>query len=165
MALPPLAELDADLVPRLGRALADAAEAALAAAALDDASDLVREATGHTFVTATGELVADLPRDARRIALAAALRVVRNPEGLVTENVDDYAYRRTDTTPGAGGGAYLTEDERRTLSGLRAGGTSGLWTLGITRDVAGLASDYRPVAGGSDMPFFAVDDPILGGIG
>lgn len=121
---PPLATIE-DLEARLGREFA-AADLARAAAVLDDASALVRDEAGKTWLDDAGDLTV-VPASIRAVVLRVSERTVRNPGGFSSESAGDYSYQRT----GVEGGVYLTEAERQIIR--RAAGRSGLWTQPITR--------------------------------
>lgn len=57
-----------------------------------------------------------VPTKARAIALEAAGRAWRNPDGYSSETVDDYTYRRDAATRAAG--VYLTDSEIEDLIGV-----------------------------------------------
>lgn len=48
-----------------------------------------------------------------QVVSAMVIRVLRNPEGKRSEQIDDYAYTRDASV--AGGGLYLSEEEERLL--------------------------------------------------
>lgn len=58
----------------------------------------------------------DLSADLVRVMVTAVLRVMKNPDGLSQESIDDYTYRRDEAT--SAGLLYFTEDE---LDGLVPG--------------------------------------------
>lgn len=60
---------------------------------------------------AAGTLSADLAGD---VAVNMVIRRMKNPDGLRSEQVDDYRYVRDDVV--ASGEMYLTDQERRKLS-------------------------------------------------
>jgi hypothetical protein len=129
--LPPLAEVS-DLEKRLERTFSDGAETERAEAVLDDASELVREASGKDWVNPDDPSAITAPRIVRLITLRVAERAVRNPEGFSSESAGDYSYQRNGLTDS--GGLYLTDQEREMLR--RAAGKNGLWTQRITRGEA-----------------------------
>lgn len=129
--LPPLAEVP-DLEKRLERAFADGPETDRAEAVLDDASDLVRDASGKDWVDPANPNAIKAPRIVKLITVRVAERAIRNPEGFSSESAGDYSYQRNGVTDG--GGLYLTDRERETLR--KAAGKSGLWTQQVTRGEA-----------------------------
>ncbi len=85
-------------------------EAAWLILSLTDA--LVREVAG---------VVADpAPPRVRAVALEVAARAYRNPEGAVSESIDDYSYSRSASTAAAG--VYLTDAERNILREVSGAG-------------------------------------------
>jgi len=68
---------------------------------------------------AAGKLDVDL---VKHIAVAMVLRKMRNPDGLRTEQLEDYAYTRDSAL--SDGSIYLSADERRMLLGRGAGAFS-----------------------------------------
>lgn len=110
MALPPLADVS-DLGVRLGVTLAGP-DAARAGAALDDASALIREATGLAWSADGTTLDSSLPPAVVTIALAVARRVYENPSGFASETIGSYSYTRSRAEQS---GLYLTDEERRAL--------------------------------------------------
>src|SRR4051812_31726872 len=57
-----------------------------------------------------------VPTRMRAIALEVAARAYRNPNGYSSETIDDYTYRRDNSTQQAG--VYLTDAERMELLAL-----------------------------------------------
>ena len=122
----PLADVP-DLEARPGREFSDE-ETTRAAALLDDASALVRDVAGKTWIDPeTGERL-PVPGSIRWVVLRAAERAVRNPEGFSAESAGDYSYQRTGVQPGI----HLTENEEKVIR--RAVGRRGVWTQGVTRN-------------------------------
>jgi len=124
--LPPLADVE-DLSYRMGREFTSE-ELPRIEAALDDASALVRDEAGKTWVDPLTGLVTDLPASIRTVVLRMAERVVRNPQGFKSESAGDYSY---DRGPGEDD-VYLTDKERAIIR--RALGKTGLWTQRVERD-------------------------------
>jgi hypothetical protein len=103
---------------------------ARAQAALDDASALVRQAVGTTYLDEDGvTLLATVPEIVASITLQCALRGFLNPpDGLRQTNLDGYgeSFER--------GGIYLTSDERSTLAAVPISGSrKGLTVISTTR--------------------------------
>ncbi|HVL82689.1 MAG TPA: Gp19/Gp15/Gp42 family protein [Pseudonocardia sp.] len=120
----PLADVH-ELEARLGRVFTGE-ETARAAALLDDASALVRDEAGLTWVGDDG-LLTVVPAAVRAVVLKAAERAARNPDGFRSESAGDYSYQRGDAEPGV----FLTDAERRIVR--RSVGRGGLWTQPTTR--------------------------------
>ncbi|MBA0054292.1 hypothetical protein E0L36_26605 [Streptomyces sp. AJS327] len=112
----PLSTVEA-LSARLGEALTGADEA-MAEAALNDASALVR----HYGLPWPDP--ASAPAVAVSVTLAAAERRMRNPEGFRMEMLGAYQYQRPASTPT---GVALTPDEIRMLQSLA--GFSGIHSV------------------------------------
>lgn len=121
--VPPLASVH-DLVDRLGREIDDA-ERARAEAALADASALVRE-------EARQEWAAGAPAAVEAVVLTAALRVMRNPEGISSETIGPYSYRRREQDVDV----YLSEAEKNIVRRYRTRSRP-LWTQATTRYESG----------------------------
>lgn len=127
MALPPLATPE-DLEYRIGREFTDA-ELPRVEAALDDASALVRNEAGQTWIDALTGLVTGLPDAIKTVVLRVAERVIRNPQGFRSESAGDYSFQRYDSDEG---GPYLTDREIAIIR--KAMGRTGLWTQPLERD-------------------------------
>lgn len=88
------------------RPLTDA-QTVVAAALLGDAAALLRaRVAGLDDRLDDGTLDPDL---VRQVTCAMVLRVLRNPDGKASEQVDDYAWRRADTA--ADGRLTVTDEE------------------------------------------------------
>lgn len=110
MSLPALAPVSA-LEERLGVPVGSLAGEDLTRAErnLEDASNLVRSETGIAWLTAPDTPTA--PDSIVVVVLQAAKRVFLNPDGLTSESVEGYAWQTDQQSMGA----YLTEDELRTV--------------------------------------------------
>jgi len=100
-----------------------------AESALDEASEIVREESGNTWVDPVNPTVVTAPRIIKIIVLRVAERKLRNPDGLSSETAGDYSYQRNGV--GADGGLYLTPWEIKVLN--KQVGKTGLWTQPTTR--------------------------------
>jgi Gp19/Gp15/Gp42-like protein len=121
----PLASVS-DLEARLGRTFAGD-ETTRALALLDDASALVRDVAGKTWINPDTGALQPVPGTIRWVVLRATERAVRNPDGFSSESAGDYSYQRVGVEPGV----YLTEGEERAIR--RGVGKTGLWTQPTTR--------------------------------
>ena len=85
---------------------------------LDDAWVMLRRHFTALGVNIETLIAADavLADDVVRVMVTAVLRVMKNPDGLVQESIDDYTYRRDEAT--AAGLLYFTDPE---LDGLVPG--------------------------------------------
>lgn len=145
--LPPLASLD-DLEVRAGRQ----DEVARAEAVLVDASNLVRDEAGKTWVDDLGAL-AGVPDMVATLVLKVAKRAIDNPEGLTAETYPEYAWRKD----GAEDGVYLTDKECKIAR--RLGGRTGLWTQQTTRRSAECDTVFVEDQFGFELfPLYATDD-------
>lgn len=66
-----------------------------------------------------------------QVQCAMVLRVLRNPDGKLEEQIDDYRYRRDSAT--STGVLYLTDAELALL-GAGDAGSDGAWTIRSTAD-------------------------------
>lgn len=135
--LPPFATLE-DLAQRRPGGVGDHARAA---AALDDASTLIRAETGKNWVDANdaAKLAADLPPIIQAVTCSVARRVIDNPDGIQTEALGSYSV----TLANASGDVYLTKTERRLVR--KAAGLSEIWTQPTTRDPDNLGTETASV--------------------
>ncbi|HET7386852.1 MAG TPA: hypothetical protein VFJ19_09355 [Nocardioidaceae bacterium] len=83
-----------------------------------DTTDLLAGLVEGLIVGEVGAVADPPPSGVRAVALEATARAYRNPDGLVSESIDDYTWRRDSSTPGA----YLTGQEIRRLH-VAVGGT------------------------------------------
>ena len=120
--LPPLASVAA-FEKRLGLSpgTLQGADLARAEAALEDASALVRDEAGRSWVDEDGAVTA--PPAIVTVTLKAARRAYVNPNGFQSEQTGPFAYQ----LPRGETGVDLTEAERRVVR--RAAGRHGLGTL------------------------------------
>jgi hypothetical protein len=95
-----------DVEVRLGRALTEV-EQRQVSAWLDDV-----ESTIKSRIPTLDDLVAGgslLAATVRKVEAAAVIRVLRNPDGKLTERIDDYSWTRNAST--SSGALSLTDDE------------------------------------------------------
>lgn len=117
-----------DVETRLGRTFpTESPELARVAALLDDASALVRDVAGTTWIVAEVARPDLVPATIRYVVLRAVERAIRNPDGFSAESDGDYSYQRTGVEPGV----YLTPGEEKAIR--RAMGKTGLWTQPLER--------------------------------
>ncbi|MEU1421477.1 Gp19/Gp15/Gp42 family protein [Kitasatospora sp. NPDC005751] len=98
----------ADLADRLGRDLTTT-ETRQAAALLHDATAIILDRFPRYATTPTDASTA--------VCAAMVLRVLRNPDGKRSEQIDDYSY--TVDSARSAGELYLTEHEVETLRPIR----------------------------------------------
>lgn len=115
--------LVSDLETRLGVSPGSLAgpDLARASATLDDVSALVIAEGDATWTSVT------VPATVKVIALRAAVRAYRNPEGFVSESLGDYSFRLAD---GEQTGLYLTDAERDLIRRAAGIAGEGLWSVG-----------------------------------
>lgn len=144
--LPPLATLD-ELEVRIG----PQEDEARAEAVLVDASNLIRDEAGKTWLD---ELeVSTAPDMIVTLALKVAARAIENPSGYTSETYPEYAWRKD----GAEDGVYLTDKECRIVR--RIAGKNGLWTQPLTRLDAGSDTLFVDDQFGLEpFPMYADDD-------
>lgn len=104
----------------------DAGENAVRAA-IEDASALVRDTAGLTWVDDDGELE-DLPDIVVTITANCAVRALTNPTGIESESVGPFSVSHSTS---AGSGVYLTKKDESRLKAL-TGGSDGFWTQQLT---------------------------------
>lgn len=115
-----------DIEARLGRTFVDD-ELGRVVALLEDASALVRDEAGRTWIDPTTGALTGVPGSIRAVVLRMVERAVRNPQGFSSESAGDYSYQRNNVDQGV----YLTDAERAIIR--RACGRTGLWTQPVTR--------------------------------
>lgn len=92
-------------------------------ALLDDAwSILLSRAPTLQARMDSGVLSVDL---VRTVVVSMVLRVLRNPDGKISETIDDYTYRRSDAV--ASGSLYVSDDELALLEPTAT--SSGAFTI------------------------------------
>ena len=107
-AIPP------DVEDRIGRTL-DPTQMAQVEAWLDDVEALIRlRIPTLTDLVSSGKIPLGI---VVMVECAAVIRVARNPDGKLTERIDDYSWTRDTST--ASGRLYLTDEEWAMLSPLQ----------------------------------------------
>lgn len=139
----PLADIT-DIEARLGRTFSGE-EHTRVEALLDDASALVRDEAGITWIDPGTGLLTTVPGSIRAVVLRSVERAVRNPQGFSAESAGDYSYQRTNVEPGV----YLTDSERQIIR--RATGRTGLWTQPVTRGDEYLATVWAEDSFGCEL--------------
>lgn len=154
MALPALAELG-DLTAAIGGQV----DFARAQADLDEASALIRDDAGVTWLNESGDATVDVPDIVRVIALRVARRGYLNPTAatqLTAGDVSTSHYVRSESA------IYLTDDERTRIR--RAAGTATLSTGFVSvaterGDLAGSVTTWVPTVDGPPFPWYGGDVP------
>lgn len=139
----PLADIT-DIEARLGRTFSGD-EHTRVEALLDDASALVRDEAGITWIDPETGLLTTVPGSIRAVVLRSVERAVRNPQGFSAESAGDYSYQRTNVEPGV----YLTDSERQIIR--RATGRTGLWAQPVTRGDEYLATVWAEDSFGCEL--------------
>lgn len=121
-------------------------------ALLDDASALVYDATGQTFLDAEDNQV--VPGAVLAIVVAAARRAFENPSGFQSETFGDYTWRGGVV---GSSGVYLTKEERQVC--LRATGSSAIGTIGLEGYLtAPSVGQFVPCGDGDEVLYFAENE-------
>ncbi len=115
----------------------DADEERIAAAALEDASDLARAYGRESWLSATSA-----PRLVRTLVLRAVARYMNNPEGFVQSRAGDETLIWSDKIGDNAGTVYFTRDEIALLAEL-AGKTKGFTSI----QTVAWDSTYSPQSG------------------
>lgn len=145
--LPPLTTLS-ELEVRIG----PQDEAARAEAVLVDASNLVRDEAGKSWVD-DADVVTGVPDMIVTLVLKVAKRAIDNPDGLTGETYPEYAWRKD----GAEDGVYLTDKECKIVR--RLAGRTGLWTQPTTRRSTDCDTVFVEDQFGCELfPMYAIDD-------
>lgn len=111
-----------DVSTRLGRPITDAEEIAQVTAWLADVEAMIL-----ARIPDLDELVADGSPSAAVVAMVeanAVIRKIRNPDGKVSEGIDDYNYRLNENA--RKGELFLTDEE---WALLLPGAANGAWTI------------------------------------
>lgn len=133
--VPPLASF-ALFVRKLGYTPEDT-ERGRAEDLLDDASELIRDVAGVTWLTTGTNALADVPRRVARICVEAAYRAFSNPEGLTQRTIGDSS-KAWDRSGREGGEiVYLTTEEEKAVRKAGGGGSFVAVTL-----VSPYSADY-----------------------
>ncbi|GGK89203.1 hypothetical protein [Mangrovihabitans endophyticus] len=122
MADRPTLASDAQLYAKIGYTPAGD-EATRATGCLVDASELIRDEAGKTWLNEAGDEVEDVPPRVQRICVAAAYRAFANPEGLSQRSIADSSKSYDRTGREGGEDVYLTDREIRAVR-RAAGGSS-----------------------------------------
>lgn len=116
---PPLADFEM-LVRKLGYT-PEETERDRAEGLLDEASEMIRDVAGKTWLT-TANALDNVPRRVARICVSAAYRAFVNPEGLTQRSIGDSAKSYDRTKREGGEDVYLTEAEQAAVK--KAAGSS-----------------------------------------
>lgn len=119
--VPPLASFEL-FTRKLGYTPEDT-EADRAETLLDDASELIRDVAGKTWLVAGTNALDDVPRRVARICVEAAFRAFENPYGLTQRTIGDSSKAYDRAGREGGEAVYLTKDEEDAIR-KAAGGSS-----------------------------------------
>lgn len=122
-----------------------------AEAALKDASALVRDVAGKTWVDDEGALEDDIPDGIVSVVIAAAKRCFINPDGVRSESIDNFQTNYATSSPDV----YLTNTERQRVRQLA--GKTGLWTQPTTRGEIETDTIFVEVEEGGKLPLLSRD--------
>lgn len=131
--VPPLASFGA-LVKKLGYTPEDE-ERDRAEDLLDEASELIRDVAGKTWLVTGSNALDDVPRRVRSICVAAAYRAMGNPEGLSQRTIGDSSKAYDRAGREGGEAVYLTTDEERAV--IKAAGGSSFVAVTLTSPYSG----------------------------
>ena len=115
--LPSLATV-ADIEAHIGHTIYDPAEQTRAQALLNDASALVRHASGASYMLEDGSALGEIPDIVVMVTCTAALRAWYNPAGIEAAQLGAVSVRY--------GGAWLSQAERDMLATLPPNNVGGL---------------------------------------
>lgn len=88
-------------------------------ALIQDASDMLEDAAERAGVTRPASPTARWERTYTRIVVGMVRRVLRNPDGYLSERIDDYEYRRSD--PATAGELYVATEDIDALRPITTG--------------------------------------------
>lgn len=108
----PWVAVQADDITKRWRPLTDA-ETEIVPAIILDAQDMVEDAAAELGITEPDQNDDRRRRKYIRIVATMVKRVLMNPEGYLTEGVDDYTYRRDSAV--SSGALYVTDEEIESL--------------------------------------------------
>jgi hypothetical protein len=89
---------------------------------LDEASELIRDVAGKSWLATGTNALVEVPRRVARICVAAAARAFENPEGLTQRVIGDSTKGYDRTGREGGEVVYLTDEEERAV--MKAAGSS-----------------------------------------
>jgi hypothetical protein len=119
--VPPLASFEL-FTRRLGYT-PEETEAERAEDLLDDASELIRDVAGMTWLVANTNALDAVPRRVARICVSAALRAFENPFALSQRTIGDSSKAYDRAGREGGEAVYLTEAEEKAVRKAAGGGS------------------------------------------
>lgn len=117
----------------------DDAERDRAEGLLDEASELIRDVAGKTWLDPDLGIPVDVPRRVARICVAVAKRGFENPEGLTQRVIGDSSKGYDRTGREGGEAVYLTAEEESAI--LKAAGLSGFQSVTLVSAYSGESLD------------------------
>lgn len=137
--LPPLAPFDR-LANKLGATVDDFDDVEFDRGCylLDEASEMIRDVAGKTWVDEDTGALTEVPRRVARICVAAAARAFNNPEGLAQRTIGDSSKSYDRTGREGGEVVYLTDAEKADIV-KAAGGGVGFQSVTLTSPYSGEA--------------------------
>jgi len=126
--VPPLASFDM-LVRKLGYT-PEGGEAERAEGLLDDASELIRDVAGKTWLVANTNALDEVPRRIRSICVEAAFRAFDNPWGLSQRTIGDSSKAYDRAGREGGEAVYLTDAEEKAVR--KAAGSGSFVSVTLT---------------------------------
>lgn len=126
--VPPLADFES-LCRKLGYAPEDE-ERDRAEDLLDDASELIRDVAGKTWLVTTTNALDGVPRRVARICVEAAYRAFTNPEALTQRTIGDSSKAYDRAGREGGEAVYLTAAEEKAV--VKAAGGSSFASITLT---------------------------------
>lgn len=125
--VPPLASFDM-LARKIGYT-PEETEADRAEHLLDEASELIRDVAGKTWLVADTNVLENVPRRVARICVSAAYRAFVNPEGLSQRSIGDSSKSYDRAQREGGEDVYLTAAEEKAVRKAAGGGSFQAVTL------------------------------------
>lgn len=135
--VPPLASFEM-FARKLGYTPEDT-EADRAEGLLDDASELIRDVAGKTFLVAGTNALDSVPRRIRSICVEAAFRAFENPYGLTQRTIGDSSKAYDRAGREGGEAVYLTSAEEDAVRKAAGGSSFAAVTLSSP-----YSADYEP---------------------
>jgi len=103
------------------------AESSVVDAIIEDAQDIVESEAEDLGIPAPTDANDRRLRMYTRIVATMAIRVLINPEGILSETIDDYTYRRDSAI--SSGALYVSDDEMAQLRPITGRRRRGAFTI------------------------------------
>lgn len=127
------------LIEKIGYEPTPASEMTRATDCLVEASELIRDEAGITWLNAGGTAVENVPPRVERICIAAAFRGFDNSKALSQRSLGDSSQSWDRVGVEGGAGVYLTPSERRAV--VKAAAGSVLSTITLVTPYSGDVTD------------------------